>query len=345
MEKFEELLKQQLQNKSFKGITINNNESMTDFYIREENPIVYLLSINNKDHCNQCNMELWKVANDMGSQLEEGYFTHVIALSLYIGKKPENTGEIEFKNPNIHGVQWYFDPITSVLETENNQPNKLLGIEKILKKTVEGIPVSIPISLGSSDKKPWVCFGIFGFWIIILLYTNISGQKDSMTLAYGLSQQGILSGEYYRLFTSMFLHGGIVHLLSNSIFLFYFGIKAERIFGAKKFIVIYLVSGFTGGITSVIFHNVLSIGASGATCGILGAMLVLTKKYGERYADMNYSTMLLLAFVSIGFGFMEMGIDNYAHLGGFFGGILCGAYSIAQIKKKQTYPQKPVDKS
>ncbi|MBR3993494.1 MAG: rhomboid family intramembrane serine protease, partial [Anaerotignum sp.] len=67
----------------------------------------------------------------------------------------------------------------------------------------------------------------------------------------------------------------------------------------------------------------VSVGASGAIYGLLGAMLLLTKKRGAAYTGMNYSTMLLLAFTAICFGFLEEGVDNFAHIGGFLGGILC----------------------
>ena len=131
----------------------------------------------------------------------------------------------------------------------------------------------------------------------------------------------------------MLLHAGLLHLASNSIYLYYFGVRAERLLGTGKFLVLYLVSGLCGGVFSVLFSGNagVSIGASGAIYGLLGAMLLLTKKRGARYTGMNYSTMLLLAATAIGFGFLQEGVDNFAHIGGFLGGI--AVFSLLLRKK------------
>ena len=88
-----------------------------------------------------------------------------------------------------------------------------------------------------------------------------------------------------------------------------------------------------GGVFSVLFSGNagVSIGASGAIYGLLGAMLLLTKKRGARYTGMNYSTMLLLAATAIGFGLLQEGVDNFAHIGGFLGGI--AVFSLLLRKK------------
>ena len=65
----------------------------------------------------------------------------------------------------------------------------------------------------------------------------------------------------------------------------------------------------------------VSIGASGAIYGLLGAMLLLTRKRGSRYTGMSYSTMLLLAATAICLGFFEPNVDNLGHIGGFLGGM------------------------
>ena len=120
----------------------------------------------------------------------------------------------------------------------------------------------------------------------------------------------------------MFLHAGILHLVSNGVYLYYFGVRAERLLGTGRFLVLYLVSGLCGGLLSVALSSGgISIGASGAIYGLLGAMLLLTKKHGSRYTGMNYATMLLLAATAICFGFLEPGVDNMAHIGGLLGGM------------------------
>ncbi len=89
-------------------------------------------------------------------------------------------------------------------------------------------------------------------------------------------------GEYYRLVTSMFLHGGIVHLLFNMYAIYILGDFIERFYGAKKYLAIYFVSGVVASIFSLYFSPVMGVGASGAIFGLLGAALVLLimKKIG-----------------------------------------------------------------
>ena len=183
------------------------------------------------------------------------------------------------------------------------------------------------------QKTPVATAVIFVICAALLAWCMLSGQREEILSAYGLSREGILAGEYYRFFTCMFLHAGLLHLASNSIYLYYFGVRAERLLGTGKFLVLYLVSGLCGGVFSVLFSGNagVSIGASGAIYGLLGAMLLLTKKRGARYTGMNYSTMLLLAATAIGFGFLQEGVDNFAHIGGFLGGI--AVFSLLLRKK------------
>ena len=72
----------------------------------------------------------------------------------------------------------------------------------------------------------------------LLAWCMLSGQREEILSAYGLSREGILAGEYYRFFTCMFLHAGLLHLASNSIYLYYFGVRAERLLGTGKVLVL-----------------------------------------------------------------------------------------------------------
>lgn len=86
--------------------------------------------------------------------------------------------------------------------------------------------------------------------------------------------------------------------------------------------ILYLISGICGGLCSIFLGHYASIGASGAIFGLLGAMLILTREKGSRYTGMNYATMILLAFTALAMGFLDVGVDNWAHLGGFLSGAL-----------------------
>lgn len=188
-------------------------------------------------------------------------------------------------------------------------------------------------------KKPKaVCtVGLIIVNIAVFMVLSLLGDTENgyFMLHHGAMYEPMIleNQEYYRFFTCMFLHAGLLHLASNSIYLYYFGVRAERLLGTGKFLVLYLVSGLCGGVFSVLFSGNagVSIGASGAIYGLLGAMLLLTKKRGARYTGMNYSTMLLLAATAIGFGLLQEGVDNFAHIGGFLGGI--AVFSLLLRKK------------
>lgn len=102
-------------------------------------------------------------------------------------------------------------------------------------------------------------------------------------------------GQLWRLFTCMFLHAGILHLVVNLFSLYNLGNLIERIFGSAKFTLIYLSSGLWGSIASTIFAPetaaVVSVGASGAIFGIAGAILYLgvrSPQFFKRVAGMRF---------------------------------------------------------
>jgi membrane associated rhomboid family serine protease len=133
---------------------------------------------------------------------------------------------------------------------------------------------------------------------------------------------GVADGEYYRLLTAAFLHGGVVHLLLNMYALYMFGPLLEGALGRLRFTVLYLVSALGGSAVSYTFSNpgTPSLGASGAVFGLLGAFLVVNRRLGRD----NSSIMVLLA-INLGYGFLVPQIDWRAHLGGLVTGALVAA--------------------
>jgi membrane associated rhomboid family serine protease len=142
---------------------------------------------------------------------------------------------------------------------------------------------------------------------------------DSGNLA-GLSQ-----GEWWRLLTAAFLHGGILHLLFNMYALYLFGPQLEAAFGHVRFAVLYVLSALGGSAVSYLFANPVqpSLGASGAVFGILGATLVVSRRL--RY-DVRGVTVLI--GINLALGFVIEGIDWRAHLGGLITGMAV-AYAFA----------------
>ena len=134
-------------------------------------------------------------------------------------------------------------------------------------------------------------------------------------------------GEWYRIFTSMFLHFGMTHLANNMLVLFVLGGRLERTVGKAKFILIYLLGGAAGNLCSIFFDLKTmdyadSAGASGAVFAVMGAMIYILLRRKGRVEDISARQMVIMAAFSLYFGFTSSGVDNAAHVGGMFSGFM-----------------------
>ncbi|GAB4834347.1 tubulin folding cofactor A [Ancistrocladus abbreviatus] len=130
----------------------------------------------------------------------------------------------------------------------------------------------------------------------------------------------------WRLVTCMWLHAGVIHLLANMLSLVLIGIRLEQQFGFVRIGIVYLLSGFGGSVVSSLFiQQSISVGASGALFGLLGAMLseLLTNWtiYANKVAALL--TLIVIIVVNLGLGLLPR-VDNFAHIGGFLTGFLLG---------------------
>jgi membrane associated rhomboid family serine protease len=133
-------------------------------------------------------------------------------------------------------------------------------------------------------------------------------------------QVGVAAGEFYRLLTSAFLHGSVIHIALNMYVLYLFGPPVEAALGRVRFLALYLVSALGGSALSYAFANPAqpSLGASGAIFGLLSAFLVLNRRLGR-----DTSSVMVLLAINFAFGFIAPNIDWRAHLGGLVSGALC----------------------
>ena len=135
----------------------------------------------------------------------------------------------------------------------------------------------------------------------------------------------LLHGEWWRLITANFLHGGLMHIAFNTMSLFNLGTVAEEVFGTARFLVLYLATGACGFVASTFWSSSLSIGASASICGLLGAMYA----YGRISFNPHLQSIgkRWIIFIAI-FGFLFPAIDNAAHFGGLLAGFglayVCG---------------------
>lgn len=151
-------------------------------------------------------------------------------------------------------------------------------------------------------------------------YLLFYGAKDNAGIKQG--------GQYYRFLTSMFLHGGLLHIGFNAWALYALGPESERIYGTARFLALYFIAGFAGGVASYALSPNPSVGASGAIFGLIGALAVfyyLSRELLGSAARQQFGSLITVIMINLFIGFSSGGlIDNFAHLGGLAGGALIG---------------------
>lgn len=202
---------------------------------------------------------------------------------------------------------------------------------------------------GTSTSPMMVTQAFFGINIAVFVGMALSGIAMDPT-SQQLIQWGAnygpytLGGQEWRLLTSMFLHGGLLHILFNMWCLWDLGALCESLYGHTTFAIVYLVSGIAGSLASVWWHpGVTSVGASGAIFGIVGA-LIASYYLGEfsmpRFAVAGHlRSVLIFAGYSLIFGAVSGRTDNAAHIGGLAAGLLFGA-AIARLAPGREWLQR-----
>ena len=173
--------------------------------------------------------------------------------------------------------------------------------------------------------------------VAIYLYTSASlnflTTSNSMLLQYGQVNDYVINlGYYYQLFTSMFIHADITHIVGNMLFLFIFGLRGEEMFSLPEYLGIYLIGGLTGNILSLFLlpSTTVSVGASGAIFAMFGASVI----YARRSFSQSIIGALIYAFFLL-FISSGVGVNIFAHIGGLAAGLLIG-YWLATRRKPET---------
>lgn len=183
-------------------------------------------------------------------------------------------------------------------------------------------------------RKKWLNVNVLLIVVNCVIWVIMSLRGDTRSAEYMLQHGAmypdlVLNGEWYRLFSAMFLHFGAEHLLSNMFMLYFLGDMLLRAVSQWKYAVIYLLSGIGGSILSLAIMLLtgdyrVSAGASGAIYGIIGALLWVVLRNGGRFESISIPRMLLAVVLYISYGFTVEGVDAWAHLGGAIAGfVLC----------------------
>lgn len=207
------------------------------------------------------------------------------------------------KNPNLWGLSGFL--------------RGLFGQETSFIPAISGVCIGLYVLCLLMDPSAiFRSSGLLGF----LSPSSASLNRLGMTGAMAM-----VRGEWWTLFTAIYLHGGILHILFNVLWIRQLGPVVEDLFGVARAFVIFTLSGVFGFLISnyayvLSFFIPFTIGASGSIFGLLGALVYYGRRRGGTFGAAVYRQMGQWALVLFIFGFLFPGINNFAHAGGFVGG-------------------------
>ena len=176
------------------------------------------------------------------------------------------------------------------------------------------------------------------FVCLVLSGVNVISATPSELLTFGAIRRfEVMNGELWRLFTSMFLHGGLMHLGMNLFAIAIICYLVEASFGRIKTILAYVISGIGASVGSIFWYeNTVSVGASGAIFGMMGVMIahLIVKKTSE-LNGLFVTILVLYGGINLALGFLG-GVDNAAHIGGLLTGTIIG-FVLLMMNKEKSY--------
>jgi rhomboid protease GluP len=174
-------------------------------------------------------------------------------------------------------------------------------------------------------KKPLLVYVFIGISVLLFLLEMLLGGSTDPAVLIDLGAKYnpliLAENQWWRIITSMFLHIGALHLMTNMLSLYYLGTLTEQIFGHRRFFIVYLLGGTIGGLASFAFSQNLSAGASGAIFGLFGALLYFGTVYPKLFWRTIGNGLIVILLINLVISFAASHvIDVYAHLGGLAGG-------------------------
>ena len=166
--------------------------------------------------------------------------------------------------------------------------------------------------------------------VAVFIFLSFGGMTED---AYYMLRNGAMylpllqQGEYYRMFTSIFLHFGFSHLVNNMLMLGVMGWQLELVIGRIKFLIIYFAAGLGGNVLSALAElrtgdYAVSAGASGAIFGIIGALLYIAVRNHGQIGNVSGQGILIMVALTLYYGFTSSRVDNFAHIGGLAAGFV-----------------------
>lgn len=321
--------------------------------LKQQNPILYVVSIINGEKIELQDYEIFmnKYLQQLQNSLTLYHCSKIIALTVVIGEFSQQTTQknsfdiaqvIHFVNQKELLVEegcfhawWYVSYARKTIEMQKSQPQNILHIRQMILDCLENKEQShnnlYEMVMQTKQKNAFslksnnilftfhlLCINVFLFLGMILL-----GLKQNAIMSFGVEYHTIFDmHQYYRIITYCFIHTNIVHLIQNSVYLYYFGMHTELLYGKIKMAIIYFFSTIGSAILSALCNDAISVGASGAIFGLIGAVFVYSYCHGKKSVGMNYMTLLLLVVIALLSGLLQQNVDYFGHFGGFIIGSL-----------------------
>ena len=237
---------------------------------------------------------------------------------------------------------WIFDPRSNNVMRVEGSPSHFAGAEIVIMSTINQNRIGLAekkgkdhgrtlVRMKKTNNVPLVTIILIIINVVVFFYLEIAGStEDTMfMLRHGALSyhETVTQGQYYRLITHFFMHFGYDHLSSNMVALILVGYYIENYIKKWRFVTIYMVSGVLAGFISMNVYNYLgepcvSAGASGAIFGLIGALTVLLILNRERFKNVGVFQIIFFLLVTIFSGSKSYQVDNYAHMAGFFVGLI-----------------------
>ncbi len=176
--------------------------------------------------------------------------------------------------------------------------------------------------------RPYMTYSLIGITTVVYLLQLASQSLFGTDLPAALGAKAndlIRAGQLWRLLTPILLHASIPHIGFNMYALWLFGVGLERHFGRWRFLLLYLLGGFTGNVLSFLLSSGLSVGASTAIFGLVGAegiFLLQNRKLFSNQFGSAIGNVIFVVAVNLALGVVTPGIDNWGHVGGLLGGLI-----------------------
>ncbi len=272
----------------------------------------------------------------------------VIVIGVFVSRKPDSElldftdHDIEDYNDSLIDIRWTVDITENKLIAKGQQPDKVNELDRLIKESFDNGEYTVSQNISvlqqkNSEKRKseikskniYLTLGLIVINGAIELFLLFSGMRNEVIAEGAIYREGIMSGQWYRLITYMFIHGGIAHYLGNSLSLYILGSRVEKYYGKAKMLIMYLISGIGAGILSMLLNGGYAVGASGAIFGLMAGILVYTMIKNRSVEGFDTYFVIIFAIMGIFSGFLFTDVDNWGHIGGFVTGL---AASVVMLK-------------